>query len=312
MGKMAAMRLALVANPDSGTGTDPGRIAALLAAGGADVSVYDIAGVEAAGRAAPDRIVVAGGDGAIGRAAAVAAAIDAPLAVVAAGTANDFARSLGLPLDIEGACALAASPEAGERLVDLARAGDVPFVNAAAAGLSVLAAGHARPLKARLGAAAYAVGALRAALGASPLRCRVACDGAVLFSGRAWQVIVAGTGAFGGGAEVEQADPGDGLLDVAVLEAGSRAGLVYRAWGMRRGGLVEQSGVHHARGRMVEVQGVDAFNVDGEIRELDPARFVTGERRVRVVVGEGSLSGSGRSRRGARRPRRAATGRAAG
>jgi len=32
MGKMAAMRLALVANPDSGTGTDPGRIAALLAA----------------------------------------------------------------------------------------------------------------------------------------------------------------------------------------------------------------------------------------------------------------------------------------
>jgi hypothetical protein len=30
---------------------------------------------------------------------------------------------------------------------------------------------------------------------------------------------------------------------------------------------------------------VPAFNVDGEIRELDPARFVTGGRRVRVVVG---------------------------
>jgi diacylglycerol kinase (ATP) len=285
MGNMPAMRLALVANRNSGTGTDPRRIAALLGAHGADVSVYDIAEVEAAAHAEPDRIVVAGGDGAIGCAAAVAAAIDAPLAVVAAGTANDFARSLGLPLDIEAACALASSLQAGERAVDLARAGDVPFVNAAGAGLSVLAAAHARPLKARLGAAAYAAGALRAGVSAAPLRCRVACDGAVLFSGRAWQLIVAGTGAFGGGAEVEEADPGDGLLDVAVLEAGSRARLVSRAWGMRRGGLVDQSGVHHGRGRVIEVDGVDAFNVDGELLELGPARFVTGERRVRVLVG---------------------------
>jgi hypothetical protein len=35
----------------------------------------------------------------------------------------------------------------------------------------------------------------------------------------------------------------------------------------------------------VEVDGVSALNVDGEVRELDPARFVTGERRVRVVAG---------------------------
>ena len=40
-------------------------------------------------------------------------------------------------------------------------------------------------------------------------------DGATVFEGEAWQVIVAVTGAFGGGSEVGAADPQDGLLDVA-------------------------------------------------------------------------------------------------
>jgi diacylglycerol kinase family enzyme len=48
----------------------------------------------------------------------------------------------------------------------------------------------------------------------------VTVDGTQRFDGEAWQVIVAGTGAFGGGSELEAADPRDGLLDVAVLEAG--------------------------------------------------------------------------------------------
>ena len=56
---------------------------------------------------------------------------------------------------------------------------------------------------------------------------------------------------------------------------------------MRRGGLVEQDGVRHARGRVIEVHGdeIAAFNVDGEVCRLRPARFETGRERVRVVVG---------------------------
>jgi diacylglycerol kinase (ATP) len=118
------------------------------------------------------------------------------------------------------------------------------------------------------------------------VRCRVTVDDGQVFAGEAWQVIVAGTGAFGGGSELEEADPADRLVDVAVLEAGPRLALVRRAFGMRNGSLVDQPGVHHARGRTVELelpQGTP-FNVDGEVCEVSPTRFCARDERVRVVV----------------------------
>jgi diacylglycerol kinase (ATP) len=282
------MRLALIANDASGSGTDVEGVADLLRRGGASVSIHDIRDLDetAVAVAAPDRVVVAGGDGSVGAAAVVAAGRGVPLAVIPTGTANDFARALDLPLEVDRAAELAATPDARRRTVDLHRAGEHPFLNAASAGLSVLAARHAHPLKPALGPLAYAVGALRAGLSATPLRARVLVDGRELFAGRAWQVIVAGTGAFGGGSELEEADPGDGLLDVAVLEAGSRAALVRRAYGMRAGGLTDQGGVHHGRGRTVELelpQG-SSLNVDGELCERAPTRFESRGERVEVVA----------------------------
>src|SRR3954453_5340067 len=218
------MRLALVTNIASGRRSRAADVAGALRAAGADVSVHAfepgapdaVARAAAAAAAArPDRIAVAGGDGSIGPVAARAAAAGLPLALVPTGTANDFARFAGLPLDLEAACRIAAT-ETRERPVDLLRAGDRPFVNAASAGLSVIAAHHARPLTRPRGRPALAGGALRAGFTAQPLRCHVRADGAQVFAGAAWQVIVAGTGAFGGGSELEEADPSDRLVDVAV------------------------------------------------------------------------------------------------
>jgi|1186.fasta_scaffold145333_2 diacylglycerol kinase (ATP) len=287
------MRLALVTNVASGDANRTGDVADLLHAAGAEVSVHAFEpGVpDALARAAaaavaerPDRLAVAGGDGSIGVVAAHAAAAGLPLAVLPTGTANDFARFIGLPLELEEACAVATTATR-ERPVDILRAGDRPFVNAASAGLSVIAAHHAEPLKRPLGSLAYAAGALRAGVAARPLRCFVRADGAQVFAGEAWQIIVAGTGAFGGGAELEEADPADRLVDVAVLEAGPRLALVRRAWGMRRGGLAAQRGVHYARGRTVELElpPGTSFNVDGEVCTLAPASFRAGDERVRVI-----------------------------
>ena len=281
------MRLALVANDAAGSGVSAEQVARRLREAGAQVvAVHDVREPEAATAARPDRLVVAGGDGSVGPAAAAAAAAGLALAVVPTGTANDFARELDIPLDVAAACALAADPAAGERTFDLARAEGRPFVNAASTGLSVLAARRAHPLKPRLGPLAYAVGAARAGLRGRPLQCRVAVDGEERWAGPAWQVIVAGTGAFGGGAGLDVVEHADGRLDVAVLEGGPRIALVRRAWGMRRGDLADQAGVRHARGRVVEVHGpaIEAFNVDGEVCTLRPARFEAGER-FRAVCG---------------------------
>ena len=284
------MRLTLIANPRSGTAPDPAELEALLARDGADLSCVAIEqiadddgrdlqdGALEALRAegGPDRIVVAGGDGSIGPAALCAAYLGVPLAVLPVGTANDFARAKDLPLDdLDAACALARDPTAPTRHAELGLAGGRPFVNAAAAGLSVAAAHAAEPHKPRLGALAYGVGAIKAGLTATPLRCAISCDGADRYRGPAWQVIVGVTGAFGGGSEIGATSAKDAQLDVAVVPAGSRLGLVRRAFGMRTGRLTAQAGVAHTRGAVVDVEvaGHPTFNVDGETCRCEPAHF---------------------------------------
>jgi diacylglycerol kinase family enzyme len=92
---------------------------------------------------------------------------------------------------------------------------------------------RAEPLKPKLGPLAYAVGALRAGLTGRPVPVRATVDGEAVHDGPAWQLIVGATGAFGGGSGIAQADPHDGLLDLVVLPASSRAALVRRAYGLR-------------------------------------------------------------------------------
>lgn len=287
------MRLALLANTDAGGSTDTDAIAARLRAAGADVIVHDVREAAPLGRAPaaapselegdPERLVVAGGDGSLGPAAALARRLDIAMAVVPTGTANDFARALDLPRDLGEACALAADPAAAVREIELGDAGTRPFLNAASAGLSVESAAAAEPLKRFLGPLAYPVGAFRAAVTASPLELCVLVDGEPCFDGRAWQVVVACTGHFGGGSSIGGTDAADGRLDVAVVPAGSRLALARRAFGMVRGRLVGQRQVIDLRGRSVEVTGAGRFNVDGESCTVDPPRF-TLSGRVRVVV----------------------------
>ena len=262
------MRVALIANPASGGGLDRAPLERAMRAHGADVALHAPDELERVPGSEPERLVVAGGDGTVAAVAALAGRLDVPLGVIPAGTANDFVRANGLPLDLEAAAVLAVTGSELRRL-DLGRLGDgQPFVNVASAGLASVAARRAAPMKPALGPFAYAVGALRAALTADPLPCTVRVDGATVFEGDAWQAIVAVTGAFGGGSELGAADPGDGELDVAVLPAGSRAGLARRAWGMKRGSIAEQRGVEHHRGRVLELRvppGTE-YNADGELR----------------------------------------------
>jgi diacylglycerol kinase (ATP) len=298
------VRVALIANRASGSGLDPEPLARAMRARGAEVTVFgcEVADLEQVPRSAPERLAVAGGDGTVAAVAELAGRLDVPLAAIPGGTANDFVRACGLPHDPIEAAVLAVTGSALRRL-ELGRLGDGrPFVNVASAGLASVAARRAAPLKPRLGPLAYAVGALRAAATAAPLSCVVRADSERVFEGEAWQVIIAVTGAFGGGSEVGVADPGDGVLDVTVLPAGSRIGLARRAWGLKRGTIAEQRGVEHHRGKVIEVavpHGTE-LNADGEVRRRGLER-VTVERDAYALV---VPAATGPARPPARAPRR--------
>src|SRR5688500_19921211 len=101
-----AATIALVANPRSRS-SDPEAVVARLRSLGARVEPFRVGDAERAANAGCDRLVLAGGDGSIAPAAAAAGAAGIPLAVIPAGTANDFVRRMGLPADLAAACRLA-------------------------------------------------------------------------------------------------------------------------------------------------------------------------------------------------------------
>ena len=235
----------------------------------------------------PDRIVVAGGDGSIGPAALCAAKVGVPLAVIAVGTANDFARAKDLPLDLDEACALARDPAATVAHAELGMAGERPFVNAAAAGLSVAAAQAAKPHKSRLGPLAYTLGALKAGVTAPTLHCAIACDGEARYTGGAWQVVVARhrrvrrrqrdrrharptTGGSTSRSSRPARAPGSCAAPTACAPASSPGRTT--------------SPTSAAASSTVEIDGHPTFNVDGETCRCEPGHFTLHEGGFDVVV----------------------------
>ncbi len=277
-------RIALLGNPDSGSG-EAGAVASRLRGLGAEVTGYGLDEIDVALGDGPQRVAVAGGDGSIAGVAEAAGRAGVPLAVIPTGTANDFARDLGIPLDTDEACALAVR---GDRLrpLDLATIGDRPFVNVASLGLPPAAARRAAGLKGALGPVAYFVGALGAGLRAQPVRCEVRCDDRGLFKGAAWQVTFACTGAFGAGSNVG-GDPQSGRLDVVVIEARSRARLIAHAFGLRTGRIGAQRGVskHSCRSATLVLDGEQPLNVDGEIVSYPTVELRARPLAVEVIVG---------------------------
>jgi diacylglycerol kinase (ATP) len=252
---------------------------------GARVELFDVDDAERAAAAGADRLAVTGGDGSIAPAAAAAGAAGIPLALIPAGTANDFAHRMGLPLDLTAACRLAVL---GTRLreTELGWMQERPFVNVASAGLPAPAARRAQAWKTRLGPLGYAVGALLAGATSGPIPVTVDCEGDGMFEGEAWQVTVAASGAFGAGSRIDEADPHDGALEVVAVGSGPRPGLVALAYRLRTGSLARHGKARRRRCVSAEV-GAPAgteWNVDGEIVSAGTSRFRGEADAFRLVV----------------------------
>jgi diacylglycerol kinase family enzyme len=86
----------------------------------------------AAGRGDP-LVVVGGGDGTIGAAAAELVGTDTTLGILPLGTLNHFARDLGIPADVDEAAKLIGA--GSERRVDVAEMNGRTFINNSAIGL---------------------------------------------------------------------------------------------------------------------------------------------------------------------------------
>lgn len=265
------MRLQLVVNPAAGRG----RALRLLPVATAALAHHDLvvtttrslehadALVEEAVR--DERVVVAmGGDGLVGRAAGAVAAHDGVLAVLPGGRGNDFARAVGVPLDLAAACR--SLDDSVERRVDLGDVDGRAFVGIASVGFD--SAVQERVLRSRLplGPAVYRYGALVTALTWRHASFTAVLDGE-RFTSRGWAVAAANSGVYGGGMRLApDASVSDGTLDVVVTAATSTLHFLRVLPKIFRGTHVHDPAVTVRRGRSLTVDADRPFRVfaDGD------------------------------------------------
>ena len=147
-------------------------------------------------------IVVGGGDGTLSSVLPHFVHREVVLGILPLGTANDLARTLGIPTDPEGAARVIL--EGATRRVDLGEVNGHPFFNVASIGLSVAVTEElTRDLKRRWGTIGYAIATIRALWRMRPFSAEIRCDGEVVRV-RSLQIAVGNGRHYGGGLTVDR------------------------------------------------------------------------------------------------------------
>ena len=210
------------------------------------------------------RVVIGGGDGSVSAVLPALLAADRPLGVLPLGTANDFARSLGIR---DPAHALEVVVQGLSRRVDVGLVNGRPFLNAVGIGLGPrINADLAREAKARFGVLSYLLSFLRHARAERSVRAEIVCDGRSSRV-RTLQITVGNGIHYGGGMTVaEDASLEDGLLDVVSIHPQRAWQILLQGGALRRGKVEDAPRVDVFRGERVEVRTHRPLDVtaDGE------------------------------------------------
>ncbi|MCZ7437371.1 YegS/Rv2252/BmrU family lipid kinase [Micromonospora sp. WMMC241] len=172
----------------------------------------------------PDLLVTGGGDGTIGAAARLLAHRDVALGLLPLGTTNNFARTVGVPLDLDAAVTVLTDGKVID--VDLGLIGDTRFTNHVGIGLSADIMLTAPPrLKRAVGRLAYPLTALGLLARHRPLEVTVRAEGRD-HAFTTHQVYVANGGFHAGRPITADANADDRLLVAYPVGGATRRGLL--------------------------------------------------------------------------------------
>lgn len=287
------MALSLIVNPAAGSGRAGRALVGVqdtLAGHGLEHHVVRTRGLDharelARAAAAGGEVAVAfGGDGLVGAVAGALMHSDGVLGVLPGGRGNDFARTLGIPLDPRAACEVLA--RGAVRELDLGQAGGRTFVGIASCGFDSEANRIANQARLVRGSAVYLYGALRALFGWSPATFTVILDGERR-TVTGYTVAAANSRFYGGGMMLAPgASPQDGLLDVVLIAGVPKLRFLRLLPTVFRGTHVRRTNVQIVRARELEVSADRPLTMyaDGDpIGEL-PVTVRALPRAVRVIV----------------------------
>ncbi|MCW5695533.1 MAG: hypothetical protein KIS96_02240 [Bauldia sp.] len=226
------MQALLVYNPKSGKGAYSGaELAAALRKAGYQVTALRKKDprIEPALAREPDLLVIAGGDGTVNDLLQWKG-VTMPVAILPLGTANNIATSLGLPDDVDAM--IAALPAAPVRRFAIGRVSGSGIAPRFLEGIGVGALASLMTLKERPRPRTERIAKgrqrLADALGAAEARpVKVAVDGRIVHDGPALMVEVSNIARTGSSLPMfPSADPGDDVLEIAVVDPGKRTAMV--------------------------------------------------------------------------------------
>lgn len=278
---MTSRRALLIVNRKCRQGSsDLSAIIAALAEQGVEVEVEYPEGIQHSaslirGRGAElDLIILGGGDGTLRSAIKPVLESGRPLGVLPLGTANDLARSLGIPQDpVAAARAIAGGLE---HRIDLGRVNGHYFFNASNIGVGVgVTRALSYALKQRWGPLSYARALWVAARQSRPFSAQIVCDGKEHYV-RSVQITVGNGRFYGGGMTVHaEAALDDQRLDVYSLRPQSMWRLGKLLPALRRGTYEGRDQVDTFKGRRIKIRTSRPrmINADGELVSRTPADY---------------------------------------
>ena len=295
-------RAALIVNPTSGGGRGwhvVGQAAPLLRKAGIVPDVVMCTNGDEPGELARqavagghDLIVAVGGDG---QAAAVAAGLvgtDASFALLPAGSANDYARSLGMPRgNVAGAVGvIAAGRTARVDTLKVRVAGrERHFLNVVGTGFDAAVAGRAERIPLLRGAGRYVLAIIAELPRFEAATVTLTVDGATREL-RAMMVAIANGTSYGGGMRVAPtATLTSGVLEICVVGEVSKPEFLRAFPRVFRGTHVTHPAVTMLSGREVRIEADRPLRLigDGEWFGELPATVTVDPASLSVVVGPG-------------------------
>ena len=282
------MTIWLIANPKAGCG-DRGESfwrSYLETSGLTNLTPCDLENDSWIERIQPgDWLLAAGGDGTVSRAAEICVSKEAVLGVLPSGTANDFARNLGLPPDPQALCDLIAS--GSQQSVDVGWVNEQLFLNVSHIGVGTWPVrGATSEVKQRWGQLGYARVLVSRLWAYRGFPATIRCDGQMA-QGR-WLSIAIASGAFyGGGNPIPRAAANDGQLDVVAVRPRSfvHLFLVYTLVRIFGREARKNATIVHFKGGHCEVatRRPKTVTADGEIVSSTPLKARCEAGRLQVL-----------------------------
>jgi YegS/Rv2252/BmrU family lipid kinase len=234
-----------------------------------------------------EMVIIGGGDGSINSAADAVYRHQLTLAILPLGTANDLARSLGLPKDLLEVFKIIATNKS--RKIDLGSFDGRYFFNAANIGLGTRVTRELTPeIKKRWGVLSYLYAAFAAFKRNRPFRATIIVD-STQYCVRSIQLAV-GNGRFYGGGNIidESASIEDGSLKFYSLPPQTMWELLIVAPWLRAGKQRQLERTFTAVGHRIEITTHPSREIyaDGELASRTPSVFEIIPQAITVVCVE--------------------------